>query len=281
VAEKMTKMGLDPALYSDGLYGAAYCRLVNPGQTSNLLVAKNDGTGYATVPMSQSDWGFLQKPKRTYAALNLYLEHPFDGTWYGRIDYTYTDAKGNTSGQVRPDFGQADVSKTEDWDSWQLMQGQDGQLLNSRKHQIRIRGAYQVTPEWLVSTTALIQSGTPQECLGYFGPNHSGDPTGYNAGGSGNYHWCAGQIVHPGSNSKYAGHTPWSEIVNLGVRYTPAFADHKLAFKMDVFNLFNQQKATQTYPSLVAAQNVVSNTFHAPIYTTPPRYVRLSVSYDY
>ena len=267
--------------YAESLLGASYCRLVNPGQTSNLLV-KNGTTGnYQTVQMSQSDWGFLQKPKRTYAALNLYLEHPFDGTWYGRIDYTYTHATGNTAGQVRPDFGQSDVSKTEDWDSWQLMQGADGQLLNSRKHQIRIRGAYQITPEWLVSTTALIQSGVPQECLGYYGPQGTGDPTGYNNKSTGNYHWCAGQIVHPGSNNKYAGHTPWTEIVNVGVRYTPAFADHKLAFKLDVFNLFNQQKANQSTVSLVASPHQVSNTFHYPVALTPPRYMRLSVSYDY
>ncbi len=281
VGQKMTQMGLNPADYSTGLYGAAYCRLINPGMTNTLLVAKNDGSGYTKVQMSQKDWGYLRKPTRNITSLNLYLEHPFDGTWYGRIDYTWTHAYGNTAGQVRPDFGQADVSKTEDWDSWQLMQGQYGQLLNSREHQIRIRGAYQITPEWLVSTTALIQSGTPQECLGYFGPNATGDPTGYNGGGSGNYHWCAGQIVRPGSNSKYAGHTPWTEIVNLGIRYTPAYADHRLAFKMDVFNVLNQQKATQTFPSLVAANHVVSNTFHMPVSLTPPRYIRLSVSYDY
>jgi hypothetical protein len=288
IAAKMTKMGLNPQNYYDALYGAAYCRLVNPGQSNTLLIAKMDGSGYTKVTMNQKDWGFLQKPKREYAALNVYLEHPFDGTWYGRIGYTYTYANGNTAGQVRPDFGQADVSKTEDWDSWQLMQGQGGQLLNSRKHQIRIRGAYQITPEWLVSGVALIQSGSPRECLGYYGPNATGDPTGYNGGGTGNYHWCAGQIVHPGSNSPFAGHNPWTEIVNLGVRYTPDFGDKKLAFKLDVFNVLNQQRTNQSSVSLVSANHQVSNTFHMPSQTslygsavTPPRYMRLSVSYDY
>ncbi len=71
---------------------------------------------------------------------------------------------------MRSDFGQGDVSKTEDWDSWQLMDGQDGELANVRKHQLRFRGAYQITPEWLVSGTLLAQSGTPKECLGYYGP---------------------------------------------------------------------------------------------------------------
>jgi hypothetical protein len=281
VANKMTSMGLDPNDYYDSLYGAAYCRLVNPGQSSDLLV-KNGTTGeYTTVTMTQADWGYLQKPKRTYAALNLYMEHQFDGKWYGRIDYTYTYAHGNTAGQIRPDFGQADVSKTEDWDSWQLMEGADGELLNSRKHMIRLRGDYQLNPEWLFSAVALVASGTPQECLGYYGPDATGDPTGYNRGASGNYHWCAGQIVHPGSDSPYAGHTAWTHQLSLGVHYAPAFADHKLAFKLDVFNVLNEQHALQSTASLVSAEHQISNTFHYPVSLEAPRTVRLSVSYDY
>jgi hypothetical protein len=284
IATKMTQMGLDPNNYYDSLYGAAYCRLINPGQTSNLLLKSSTGQT-TTVQMSTKDWGFKQKPKRTFASLNLYLEHPFDGTWYGRIDYTYTYAHGNTAGQTRPDFGQADISKTEDWDSWQLMQGANGELLNSRKHMIRFRGAYAITPEWLVSGTALIASGTPEECLGYFGPKGTlyNDPTYYGP----NYHWCNGKISHPGFT-----HTPWTEMLNVGVRYTPAFADKKLAFKLDIFNLLNQQRATQTYPTFDAGTAYhpaygttttykVSNTYHMPVSRTPPRYLRLSVSYDY
>ncbi|RAP56222.1 TonB-dependent receptor [Oleiagrimonas sp. MCCC 1A03011] len=265
--------------YSDSLLGASYCRLINPGKTSIINLMRNDKSGYDQVAMSSSDWGYLQKPKRTIYSVNLYLEHPFDGKWFGRIDYTWTHARGNTAGQVRPDFGQSDVSKTEDWDSWQLMQGQDGELQNSRKHQIRIRGAYQLTPEWLVSGVALIQSGTPQSCLGYWGPDATGDPTHYNRGGTGNYHWCAGKIVHPGDS--FAGHTPWTHQINVGVRYTPAFADHKLAFKLNVFNLLNEQKPVQTEPSFVAAPKTKYNYYHYPLFREPPRYIRLSVSYDY
>ncbi|NKZ38709.1 TonB-dependent receptor, partial [Oleiagrimonas citrea] len=279
IAAKIAKMGLNPANYDNSLYGASYCRLINPGKTSIIRVAPNNDPGYLNVPMSTSDWGFLKKPKRTIYSVNLYMEHPFDGKWFGRIDYTWTHARGNTAGQVRPDFGQSDVSKTEDWDSWQLMQGQDGELQNSRKHQIRIRGAYQLTPEWLFSGVALIQSGTPQSCLGYFGPDATGDPTGYNRGSTGNYHWCAGKIVHPGDS--FAGHTPWTHQINVGVRYTPAFADHKLAFKLNVFNLLNEQKPVQTEPSFVAAPKTKYNYYHYPLFREPPRYIRLSVSYDY
>jgi outer membrane receptor protein involved in Fe transport len=276
IATKMTSMGLNPDDYYDSLYGANYCRLINPGLTNDIRVQKNDGT-YTIVSMSQSDWGYLEKAKRTTASLSLYMEHPFDGTWSGRVDYTYSYGRGNTEGQVRSDFGQGDVSKTEDWDSWQLMQGQDGELINNRRHSLRLYGAWQISPQFLASANVLIQSGTPKECLGYFGPDAHGDPTGYNAGGGGNYHWCAGQIVHPGD----PGHTPWTKQVNLGLRYTPNFGHGKLAFALDVFNALDEQKLVQADPIFAAGDHVVSNTYGDGLFYEAPRFVRLSVSYDY
>jgi hypothetical protein len=284
-------MGLDPNDYSDSLYGPAYCRLINPGETNNMLVRSNDGASSVIVPMSMQDWGYNQGVKRKVGSLNLYLEHPFDGKWQARLDYTYSRGFGNTEGQVRSDFGQQDVSKTEDWDSWQLMDGQNGELINTRKHQIRLRGAYQITPEWLISGTLLAQSGVPQECLGYYGAEGVGDPTGYNGGGTGNYHWCHGVRVPPGT----AGHTPWTKPLSLGVHYRPAFADHKLGLNLDVFNVFNEQKPIQTDPVGEAAYNggtdangnpvpavvYIQNSYGDALFYETPRTVRLSVTYDY
>jgi len=290
---KMAKMGYDPSQYSDSIYGPAYCRLINPGQTNNMLVVSNDGTSKVIVPMTGKDWGFNQGVKRKVGSINLYLEHPFDGKWQARIDYTWTRGFGNTEGQVRSDFGQGDVSKTEDWDNGALMDGQNGELINVHKHQIRLRGAYQITPEWLVSGTMLAQSGQPKECLGYYGPTGVEDPAGYNALGSGNYHWCAGKRIPPGTN----GHTPWTMPLNLGLHYTPDFADHKLGFHLDIFNVFNEQKAVQTDPTFANAYNAgvpdangnktapdtifINNTYHQALFYETPRTVRLSVTYDY
>lgn len=291
IATKMTSMGLDPSQYGNSLYGASYCRLINPGLTNTILVKNDAGTNSVIVPMSMKDWGYQEGVKRKVGSLDLYLEHPFDGKWAARIDYTFSHGFGNTEGQVRSDFGQGDVSKTEDWDSWQLMDGQNGQLSNVRKHQIRFRGSYQVTPEWLVSATLLAQAGTPRECLGYYGTDGVGDPTGYNNGGSGNYHWCHGMRLPPGS----VGHTPWTEQLNLGVHYAPAFADHKLGFNLDIINALNQQRAVQTDAAGESAYNqgtdangnpqaatvFVNNSYGDGIFWQPPRTIRLSVQYDY
>jgi hypothetical protein len=283
--------------YYDSLYGASYCRLINPGETNTLLLRADAGSGKSDVivPMTMQDWGYTRKVERKVGSVNLYLEHPFDGKWQGRIDYTFTRGFGNTEGQVRSDFGQGDVSKTEDWDAPSLMDGQDGELLNTRKHQIRIRGAYQITPEWLISGTLLAQSGVPQECLGYYGPTGVEDPSGYNNGASGNYHWCHGVRIKPGD----AGHTPWTKPLNLGIHYTPAFADHKLGLNLDIFNVFNEQKAVQTDPTgedsynsgqtldangnTVAAPDTVriNNSYGDALFFEAPRTIRLSVTYDY
>lgn len=297
IAAKMTKMGLNPGDYYNSLYGANYCRLINPGQVNDMLVVPDAGGKGVIVPMTQQDWGYKEGVKRRILSVDFYLEHPFNGIWQGRVDYTYTHGYGNTEGQVRSDFGQADISKTEDWDSWQLMDGQEGELLNTRRHQIKVRGFYQITRQFGASATLLAQSGVPEECLGYYGPGASasdpapgyyapggtGDPTGYNSGGSGNYHWCYGQKVPPGD----AGHTPWTFPLNLGLTYSPNFADQRLKFGIDVLNVFNQQEPVQTDPVGTSAYDgdantlYVNNTYQQGIYWEPPRTTRLTVSFDY
>ncbi|HET7300613.1 MAG TPA: TonB-dependent receptor [Oleiagrimonas sp.] len=272
IGTKLEKMGLNPDDYAWGNPG---CRIFNPGKTNTFQINSLTGGRPVTVSMTKEDWGIKKGPVRKYYALDMYLEHPFSNNWYGRIDYTFSRSWGNAEGQVRSDIGQTDSSATEDWDFASLMDGGYGYLANHRRHQVKIRGAYQPTPEWLFSGTLRVQSGTPNSCLGYYGPDGTGDPSGYGP----DYHWCFGQQAHPGGEG--LGMTPWTKQLNLAVRYTPAFADQKLAITMDVFNVLNEQKALQTDPSAMAGKGYVSNTYGAGIYFEQPRYIRLSVSYDY
>lgn len=271
IGTKITAMGLDPNNYD---YTDPGCRIFNPGLTNTFVVNSTTGGAPIDVTMTKSDWGLAQGAVRKYYALNAYLEHPFDGKWTARVDYTFSRSWGNQEGQVRSDIGQSDVSKTEDWDYASLMDGAYGYLANDRRHQIKFRGAYQFTPEWLISGTMLVQSGTPKNCLGYYGPTDTSDPAGY---ASPDYHWCFGQKSPPGST----GFTSWTKQLNLTLRYTPEFANKKLAFTFDVFNVFNEQKAIQIDPHSVGGMKSVSNTYNTGIYFEQPRYMRVSVSYDY
>lgn len=266
IGDKLTAEGVDISTLD-----IHSCYIFNPGKTNTFLLADSNG-GYRSVKMNQADWGFDQGAKRKYYSLDLYLEHPFDGKWQARVDYTFGRSWGNTEGQVRSDLGQDDISKTEDWDAASLMVYSQGLLQNNRRHQLKFYGAYQVTPEWLVSGAARIQSGTPRNCLGYFGANQD-DPISY----GGDYHFCYGQGSAPGD----AGNTPWTKKIDLSVAYRPAFADHKLAFSLDVFNVLNERETTSTDPNSVSDVSTVSNTYGIGQYFQAPRYARLSVSYDY
>jgi hypothetical protein len=100
------------------------------------------------------------------------------------------------------------------------------------------------------------------------------DPSGYGS----NYHWCDGKPSPPGAN----GRLPWMKQVDLGVQYRPAFADHKLGFHLDVFNVFNGQAPLNVWAQMYQNNDGTANPLYGtPIVLQPPRYVRMSVTYDY
>ncbi|WP_045767819.1 TonB-dependent receptor [Xanthomonas albilineans] len=270
---KLQSLGVDPSTVT-----IPGCILFNPGRTNTFSLANSNG-GRTQFTMSKSDWGFDNAAKRNYASVNLYLERPFDGKWSTRVDYTWSRNFGNTEGQLKSDIGQADVSKTRDWDAAALMDWAGGYLANDRRHQVKLYGVYQVAPEWMVSANLRIQSGTPRNCLGYFSANGTdesstaGDPIGYGSA----YHTCGGSPSRPGD----AGRTPWTKQVDLGLIYRPAFADQKLAFGLQVFNLLNERKPIQQFAAWESGPYTVLNTYGMGNYFQTPRYLLLSLSYDY
>lgn len=269
IIAKMNKMGIDPSTYDGANINGAY--MFNPGKTNTFRVPKING-GYYLVTMTNADYGFPPL-KRNYYGLELYLEHPFDGKWYGKIDYLYSRSYGNTEGQVRSDIGQADVSATVDWDYKQVMEYAGGDLSNSRRHQLKAYGYYQITPEWLVSGNLRILSGAPRECLGYYGPNETNPGLAYSGG---YYHWCGGHPSRPGD----AGHNPWQYILSVGLDYSPAWADHKLGFQVMVYNLLNNRVVTQTSP-FYGYSTARNPNYKRAVSQSTPRYVRFGVTYDF
>ncbi|MGF6495550.1 outer membrane receptor protein involved in Fe transport [Luteibacter sp. 621] len=263
---KLLSMGVDPD--SVTIPG---CVIFNPGKSNNFSFANADGNGRTEVKMSKDDWGFTQGAKRKYYALDLYLEHPFDGKWFAHVDYTFSKSYGNTEGQVKSDIGQDDISKTQDWDAAALMVHSNGLLANDRKHQFKAYGYYQFTPEWMVSGSVRLTSGAPKSCLGFFGPDDD-DPIGYGS----SYHSCAGKLYAPGEQRQ-----PWVKQLDLAVEYRPEFADHKLAFGFQVFNVTNEQKPLSTDATYEDDRFTVSNSYNTGVYYQTPRYARLTATYDF
>ena len=246
------------------------CYLFNPGRanTFTLVDANGDHVG---IPLSNSELGF-EGLKRHYYALEAFLEHPFDGTWYGKLDYVFSHSYGNTEGQLRSNLQQTAASTSEDWDYAQIMEYSNGPQANDHKHQIKLFGYWQIAPEWLVSGNLSLISGVPKTCLGYYGPDH-GDPAGYGT----SYHWCNGLPAPPGSQ----GRLPWVRQIDLGVSYRPAFAGNKLAFNANVFNLLDKQTTLNTYPYLETKPKQPDPQYGQARVRQNPRYLQLSVSYDY
>ena len=267
LADKITAQGGDPnSVVIPG------CVIFNPGSTNTFSLANVDGSGRTEVKMSKDDWGFSTGAKRAYYALDMYLEHPFDGKWQGRLDYTFSRSYGNTEGQTKSDIGQTDISKTEDWDSAELMRYANGLLSNDRTHQIKAYGAYQLTPEWLVSGNLRLASGAPKSCLGYEDGEEDSDPIGYGSA----YHNCNGQPSHPGEKRN-----PWYRQVDLAVTYRPGYFDGKMAFGLSVFNVTNERKPLNSFSTYESAPTTVNNNYDLGQYYQTPRYARLTATYDF
>ncbi|HXP00100.1 MAG TPA: Oar protein, partial [Luteibacter sp.] len=245
------------------------CYLSNPGRANVYQLAK-DGGGYDNVTVTNADFGFPHL-KRNYYGLDLYLSHPFDGKWSGKIDYLFSRSYGNTEGQVRSDTNQGSVAATRDWDYATLMTYANGYLANDRKHVLKLYGSYQIAPEWMVSANLVIQSGIPKSCLGRYGADES-DPSGYGS----YYHFCFGEPSAYGAK----GRAPWEELLDVNLEYRPMWADRKLAFNVSVFNLLNQQRPESTNP-VSGSTNSVNDSYEQVNSYTPPRYARFGVTYDF
>ncbi|WCE05047.1 TonB-dependent receptor [Pseudoxanthomonas sp. JBR18] len=275
--------------------------LINPGETNSWGVIGTDGQFYQ-VDVTREAAGF-PKLKRNYSAIEFNLERPFDGKWYTKLNYVWSHSYGTTEGQLRSDLyrsggalgsyqGQAAVSTTQSWDYSQLMEHINGDQSNDHRHQFKLYGYYQMTPEWGISANLSMISGGPRPCLGnYYGDNYQpgenprNPSSGYGSSSitGGTYHFCynpetgTGEPSPPGSHGRLG----WINQLDMGLTYKPNFADGKLAFNLNVFNLTNEDAASTVYPFSQLPDGSVNPLWNQPVVYQPPRYARLSVNYDW
>ena len=246
--------------------------MINPTLTQYIDLTGSDGKLHSVTitPADQGFTGSSSHVKRDYYAINLSLEHPFDGKWFAKVIYTWSRSWGNTEGPVDEAEGESSVSLNSDWNYAQVMDGAYGVQANNHTNELKAYGYYQINPEWLVSGVFSVQSGTPFICVGSsYGPDET-NPDG------GPYHWCGGKYAPPGS----MGNTPWTHDVDLGVTYSPAWAQHKLRFNFTVFNVLNEQTPVlidNSYGTTVSP----SAGYLMVASRTAPRAARLEVSYDW
>lgn len=266
------------------------CATINPGKGNTIYLdpdgADDDEDGVdeeaVAFDLSAADIG-LPKPKRTYTALNFFLEHPFRDKWYGKLMYTWAKSKGNTEGQTKSDNGQSDVAVTSTWDFPELMEGANGYLPSDRRHTINGFGYYQVAPEWAVGGAFRLESGRPKNCFG----DYAGDGEDIGGGQYGAvFFYCGdgsgdpdGAVATPRGS---AGRLPWSYTFDLNVVYQPKYVDG-LTLRADVFNLFNRQSTSSINEEHDSVINYggLNSSYGRVISYTDPRVFRLTASYEF
>jgi hypothetical protein len=243
--------------------------LINPGETSNILVKGPDGNLYP-IDFTREEQGFTRGPTRKYYSVDLSLAHEWDGKWFAKFDYVWSQTIGNTEGPVSTYSQQSGSyeSITTAWDFPLRMEYSYGFLPNDRRNQFKFYGAYAITPEWTVGGNLYIASGTPRLCRGHYGPDQEA--------GSGTYYWCGGVPVPPGS----IGRLPWTHQLSLNVDYKPGWADHKLDFNFAVFNVFNEQTPV-FYNDFFGTTSSPNEDYGRVQDTRSPRYFRFSAAYDF
>jgi outer membrane receptor for ferrienterochelin and colicin len=246
------------------------CYLVNGGAHNTFTILDTNGNPQE-VPLTRDELGF-PRLKRRYYSLETFIEHSFDGNWYGKLDYVFSRSYGNTEGQARTDTRQSGAAGSVDWDNRYVMENSNGPQGNDHTHVIKAYGYWQFLPEWQLSGNLQAASGAPEVCTGYYGPGHD-DPVSYGS----SYRYCNGLPSPPGSH----GRLPWQFNLDLGITYRPTWADQKLAFSANVFNVLNEQRAIYRYPASEGPANTVNTIYRVPLYTQDPRYGRVSVTYDF
>jgi hypothetical protein len=268
--------------------GFAFCHLYNPG-SDGIFNVDVDGNGtFEKITIPADVLG--PKAKRTYKALEFFAEGQWDG-FFVQASYTWAQSQGNTEGGVKSDLGQPDTGTTQDFDYPELAIGSEGFLPNDRRHSFKLFGNYEINDEWSVGANILVQSGRPINCFGFLGgANTSRYLNSYFSCDPGAPAVAPAPLPDgPGNNGTTivnrgtAGRTPWTRTLDLNVAYKPAFADGKLTFKADVFNVFDADGATAVNEAGEDATGspTTSRTYKNPVTWQTPRTFRFMVQYDF
>jgi Carboxypeptidase regulatory-like domain/TonB dependent receptor-like, beta-barrel len=193
-------------------------------------MSNTDGQTYFIGNPGEGIANTFPKAKRTYHAVTASFAKTFADLWLAQFSYTWSRLTGNYDGLFRPEDNQLDPNINSTFDLKNLLLNQDGNLNGDITHFVK---AY-VAKEWPLAPVVSLTTGLS------FNAN-SGTPI--NALGA-HLLYGAGQafIVNRGT----FGRLPWvtSLDANLGFNYRFS-KDMVLTARVEGFNLFNSQRATQ------------------------------------
>lgn len=257
------------------------CYIINPGKDVTLNV---DLDGDGTVELATLPASYLGLPdyRRTYTAVELFWERTGE-KFQLQGSYTLSKTYGNVEGYVNSTLEQDDPGLTQDFDHRLFMDGTYGPTPNDRTHTLKLFGMYKLSDEWRLGGNLVVQSGRPVNCQGYIPLDDVAQPdlgtlNAYSASSFYCLNADGSRTLHQRGDQ---GRTPWTWTFDLSAAYIPNWADSKLRFKLDVFNLFNNQKVTEYDEVTESTRNVLNYNFMNDVNYQSPRQLRLTVSYDF
>ena len=257
------------------------CYFLNPGSDVTLNV---DLDGDGTVELATLPASYLGLPeyRRNYTALEFFWERTGE-KFNLQGSYIFARTRGNVEGYVNSTLEQEDPGLTQDFDHRLFTDGTYGPTPNDRQHTLKLFGVYTITPEWQLGGNLIVQSGRPINCQGYIPLEGIEQPDlGNLTPYSGSSFYCLnddGTRVLGQRGDQ--GRTPWTWTFDLTAAYVPNWADNKLRFKMDVFNLFNNDRVTEYNEFKEASRDVISPNYMNDVNYQSPRSLRLTVRYDF
>lgn len=245
VSRYLESTGVSAAAAKKAGATTAGCILMNPGRAVSLMVdvGANGVLRNINIPASFFD---LAPYKRTYQSLEFSFERPWDGKYSISGSYTWSKSRGTAEGYVSSIINQEDAGVTQDFDFASLTKGSDGFLPNDRRHAFKVFGSYGLTQTIRLGGNLNATSGRPLSCIGFVPRTVPDYATAVNYTTASSYYCLnstgsASELVPRGS----VGRTPWTYTFDAQVSYMPVFANKKLTLQLDVFNLFNSQKAVE------------------------------------
>ena len=151
-------------------------------------------------------------------------------------------------------------------------EGSYGDLPNDRRHTLKIFGAYQVTPELRLGANAIIQSGRPLNCLGYYSGNLDTVSVLYGASS-----FYCNRTLNPRGT---VGRLEWTRELSLQANYQPKWLPNT-TFSVDVLNVFNERGVTQVNEAGESARGTPSPNYLQPGAFQLGRSVRLMAQYEF
>lgn len=244
--------------------GFDYYVLTNPGADMSIYVDIDGDGNLDLVNLTADSMGYPEST-RYYNAIVFDFERAWDGVWFFKGSYTWSQSYGNNEGYVRSDNGQDDAGLTTLFDQPGLLDGAYGYLPNDRRHALKLYGAYQLSANWRLGANLMMESGRPVNAFGL----HPTDEFARAYGDESFYQ--DGKLVPRGTR----GRTGFRSALDLSLDYSTSVGDSDVTIGADVFNVFESATATEVVESAEQNSGAPNPSYLLPTAFQEPRYVRL------